>query len=349
MSSKKLLLLVILLTSLVASCSTPPSSNPNGSNQDTNIEIQITGTESKEFETETIPQQNCTGVADVENSTGKSRTIQYVIEVQNGASVNANGQVGFAGTDIELGATVASQFGQLYGTSETLTRSITVKAKPGTNMQHVIRQVEIWKVGQAKISVGGQQTIIPFKFRSDFAIELVNSQDLGCDTTQNQEPVNIPTATLSASPQGSSSIIPPPAEISAMPLLPHKIEGIGTGIFGQATYSDGSAAFSQQELNTSHFKIQLINPDTTSNGCGTAWYTVNEVWFGSGSKTTLYLNGTAVGELFQGVGKHGYMIPLSVNAGDELCVNPIPSGGFNMNLGADIYYHYDSFCYRGHC
>jgi hypothetical protein len=171
---------------LVASCSTPQSSNQNGSNQGANIEIQMTGTESKEVRTETIPQQNCTGSAEVENSTEKSRTIEYVMEVQNGASINANGQVGFAGTDVELGATVASQLGLSYGTSETLTRSITVKASVGTNMQHTIRELEIWKVGQAKISVGGQETIIPFKFRSDFAVELVNSQDLGCPSTGTQ-------------------------------------------------------------------------------------------------------------------------------------------------------------------
>jgi hypothetical protein len=185
MKSIKLPSLLFLIAFFVASCGTPPPSNQSGSNQNTNIEIQITGTEPIELGTETISQPNCTGTAEVENSIEKSRTIQYVIEVQNGASVNANGQVGFAGTDVELGATVASQLGQSYGTSETLTRSITVKAKPESSMQHVIRQVEIWKIGQAKISVGGQQTIIPFKFRSDFAIELVNSQNIypnGCDT-----------------------------------------------------------------------------------------------------------------------------------------------------------------------
>ena len=191
MKLSKLPSLLFSIIFLVASCGTPPS-NQGGNNSNADIEIQITSTEPVELGTETISQPNCTGTAEVENSIEKSRTIQYVMEVQNGASVNANGQVGFAGTDIELGATVASQFGQSYGTSESLTRSITVKAKPGTSMQHVIRQIEIWKTGEAKISVGGQQTIIPFKFRSDFAIELVNSQNIypdGCDS--------LPTETVS--------------------------------------------------------------------------------------------------------------------------------------------------------
>jgi len=173
-------------------------------------------------------------------------------------------------------------------------------------------------------------------------------------TSQSQEnilPTSRPTETETASilQNPSPTLSLSPTETLPTALLPHKIKGIGTGIFEQATYSDGNAPFSQQELNSSHFEIQLLNPDTISNGCGTSWYSVNEVWFGGASKTTLYLNGTAVGEIFQGVGKHGYMIPLSVNAGDELCVNPVPPGGFHMNLGADIYYHYDSFCYRGYC
>jgi len=133
------------------------------------------------------------------------------------------------------------------------------------------------------------------------------------------------------------------------PLIPHNTESIGTGVFSQATYSTGYAPVSQEDLNSSHFKIQSINLDTASNGCGTSWYSVYEIWFGGSSKTTLYLNGTAVGELFLGNGKQGHMIPLSVSAGDELCVKPIPPGGFHVNLGADIYYHYDSFCYRGNC
>jgi hypothetical protein len=209
MNLKKLPSLLILLTFFVASCS-----NPASSNQNTNIEIQITGTEPKVFAEETISQPNCTGTAEVENMVQRARTIEYIMETQNGVSINANGQVGFAGTDVELGATIASQFGQSYGTSETLTRSITVKAGIGTNMLHNIQQVEIWKVGQAKISVGGLETIIPFKFRSDFGIELANSQNLGnCDTL-----VTIPTISITPTQSPKSASEPSPT------LEPEKID-----------------------------------------------------------------------------------------------------------------------------
>ena len=176
MNLKILSLLAILF---IASCGNPPLPN-----QSAILEIQITDSESKELGTELIPKKNCDGTAELENTIQKSRTIQYIIEVQNGMSVNANGQIGFAGTDVELGTTVANYFGQSYGTSESLSRSITVKAGMGTNMEHTVRQVEVWKIGQAKISIGGQETIIPFKFRSDFAIELATSKNLGdCNTS----------------------------------------------------------------------------------------------------------------------------------------------------------------------
>jgi hypothetical protein len=183
MKSKVFLQLEILLVFMIASCGTSLTPTQGGNNQKTSIEVQITGSESKELGTEIIRQQNCTGNAEVENTVERSRAVEHIIELQNEASVNANGQVSLFGKKVDLGATVASQFGQSYGTSETLIRSITVKAKAGTSMEHVIRQLEIWKVGQAEISVGGQQTIIPFKFRSDFAIELVRSNEILCPPT----------------------------------------------------------------------------------------------------------------------------------------------------------------------
>jgi hypothetical protein len=209
MKSKGVSFLVAVILLFLSGC----GSSPQPSNSSPQIQVEITGTEIKELGTETISQLNCTGSAEVENVVEKSRQIMYVMEVQNGAQVNANGQVGFAGTDIELGATVSAQFGQSYGMSETLSRSLIVKASPGTNMQHTVRQQEIWKNGKATVTVGGQQTVIPFKYRYDFTIELINSIDLeNCaslvavpqpTTSTNSTPVNsqLPTQPTSCFPQ----------------------------------------------------------------------------------------------------------------------------------------------------
>lgn len=133
------------------------------------------------------------------------------------------------------------------------------------------------------------------------------------------------------------------------PLRPHKAESIGTGVFENATYSDGNAEFTDEKLNGSYYRILPINSKTTSSGCGISIYKASEVWFGSARKTTLYINGTAVGETYFGTGKHGHIIPVSIEVGDELCVSPIPPDGFLIYIGPDTYYHYDSFCYRGYC
>ncbi len=268
---------------------------------------------------------NCGGKADSEQNVSRS----FATTFEGGAELSAGYQ------SIAEGS-ISAKYSQYRNT----TKSQRLIAPPGTNMEFVIRWSEDVRAGNVQVngSSGSYEVRIPV------SVEQMSSQDLGnCPQNSSQSSNVQPTSVINPEP------VQPPAQISSAPLISHTVEGIGTGIFSQATYSDGSAVFSQQELNTSHSKIQLINPDSSSNGCGTAWYTVNEVWFGGASKTTLYLNGVAVGELFQGVGRHGYMIPLSVNAGDELCVKPIPPGGWNMNLGADIYYHYDSFCHRGYC
>lgn len=199
MKSKGYRSLFVLFAFIVTSCGGAPTPPPGNPYPNVDIDIQITTSESKEIGTETISQPNCTGAGEVENVVEKSRTIEYVMEVQNEVAVNANGQIGFAGTDVELGATIASQFGQSYGSSDTITRSITVKAPPGTNMQHIIRQAEVWQVGKATITVGGQQTIIPFKFRSDFAIELVESKLIAC-VTEEAAPLISVTNDLTATP-----------------------------------------------------------------------------------------------------------------------------------------------------
>jgi hypothetical protein len=160
------------------------------------IIVNIANTEVVELTVETVSQQNCGGSAEAENEYLKSHAVEHILEAEGGFSVNVNGQIGFAGTDVELGATVAAQLGHSYGTVEMMSRSLTVKARPGTSMEHSIRQTEVWKVGTAKITVGKQETTIPFRFRHDFAIELLSSQDIGCP---------------SATPPPTSTVLPPSA------------------------------------------------------------------------------------------------------------------------------------------
>jgi len=255
MKMKELLSLLILFPFIVTSCGTSQPPAP-GSNPTVNIEIQQMGSETKEVGKEIVSQNNCGGTAELENVVEKSRAIEYVMEVQNGVSVNANGQVGFAGTDVELGTTVATQFGLSYGTSETVSRSIIVKAQAGTNMQHVIRHMEVWEIGQATVTVGGQQTIIPFSFRSNFAIELAESNQLPC-----------PTGTTNG---GSSDKQP------LVPTLENTPETVTTGLrvgMDVQLYADKTDGKHPLKVNLDASSSFFIDASGTTFNCGVCNYT----------------------------------------------------------------------------
>jgi hypothetical protein len=192
---------VILLLTIVA-CGAEedvvkaPSPTPN-------VTIEILGSthpEVREIRIEVIQQNNCGGTAEVESQIQKSKSIAHTIEVGAGLEVNANGQVGFAGTGVELGATVASQLGYSYGSVESISRSITLKAKEGTYMEHQVKLQEEWEIGTAKVVVSGREQEVPFSFRTDFSVELVDSKEIKGKCPSLPTPIKIPTPTNTPKP-----------------------------------------------------------------------------------------------------------------------------------------------------
>jgi hypothetical protein len=154
-----------------SAANTSPSSNsqPVISVNFSDDKVMVVGTES-------VNQPNCGGSDASENQVQRTRSVSHVIEVGSGFSVNANGQVGFAGTDVELGSTVAANLGYSYGVEESISKSITVKAAAGKDMEHTIQVEEIWATGTAVAKVGSQQTEIPFSFRKDFRLSQLGSR-----------------------------------------------------------------------------------------------------------------------------------------------------------------------------
>lgn len=144
-----------------------------------NISVQILQTDRIQVEEQVVNQNNCGGSSEVENTTEKSRIVEHIINVEGEYQLTANGEVGLPGTNVELGVAVASSLGYSYGTSESITKSIIVKAQPGTNMAHRIKLVEIWDTGVANIKIDDQEFVIPFRFRRDFDVELIESTNLG--------------------------------------------------------------------------------------------------------------------------------------------------------------------------
>lgn len=136
------------------------------------------------------------------------------------------------------------------------------------------------------------------------------------------------------------------------PFRLHQVTTIGTGQTAQGSFSDGMEPYSEDWLwRNNHFRIQRIRREENSSGCAAATYDANKVWLSVGAPATLSINGAAVGTVTNITAKqqHGYIVNLTVHAGDTLCVSPIPSSGFHIIFGPDLYYHYDSYCYRGYC
>jgi hypothetical protein len=122
------------------------------------------------------------------------------MSVEGDYTVSANGDVGIPGIgSVGVGTEVARKYGVTYGQEQRLSRSVTVSAKEGTNMVHTIQQYEYWETGEVVISVGNQNLRLPYSFRRDFGIELVNSR--------NED--NCPTNPTAVQPTLLPSRVPP--------------------------------------------------------------------------------------------------------------------------------------------
>ena len=179
---KNFFFIAFLFTLIACNNVTPTPITPTPTS---NYTVKIVGGTTPEFvqiREETVPQYNCGGNSEVENVVEKSRSIKREIEVGSGLTVSAEGEVGIAGTGVKLGTEVASHLGFSYGVEENLSRSLIVKARPGTNMSHVIRLIEVWEVGTAVVVISDEVYEIPFKIRNDFALELKESFENPCPT-----------------------------------------------------------------------------------------------------------------------------------------------------------------------
>ncbi|WJW70111.1 hypothetical protein OZ401_004614 (plasmid) [Candidatus Chlorohelix allophototropha] len=181
---------------------------------------------------------------------------------------------------------------------------------------------------------------------------------------ENQKPYDILLGLLGKQIKGSNSIAvetptPNPSAVPPTvtplptfivgPLRPQEIISAGSGIFARGVSSDGMATYTQVQLDTYYFKIQRIRVEENPNGCGVAMFNADKVWFSSSSGTSLTINDKEVGTLQRPVGKHGYVYDSTIHIGDKLCQVNADKRGFQIIFGPDIWYHYDSYCYRGNC
>ena len=167
-----------------AASSTEISSSPLGTNA---YQVEIINLSEPVYETirtESIDQPNCYGTGDVDNVVERTMGINHSIELGLGLTVDVDGKLELFGTGVDLGAAISSELGYQYGITESITRSITVRAAPNTHMVHEIELSEVWESGTARVTSTSEAIDIPFRFRANFSIDLIESVPVICPTGQ---------------------------------------------------------------------------------------------------------------------------------------------------------------------
>jgi hypothetical protein len=226
----RVFIFVLVFNMLLSGCnsapSTPESSRTSPPPPLVEIEILNMDPRLQEISAESVPQNNCGGNAEVENSYNRSRSISRVITASAGFEVRADGSIGISGTTVALGSSVASSLGVEYGATENISRSITVKASPKSHMNHRISLQEVWYDGSAQIKINDETIRVPFSFRSDFAIALLNSEEIPCPSTHTPTAVSpMPSPTVPPTPsltpsQTPTATEPSPTVETAVPATP---------------------------------------------------------------------------------------------------------------------------------
>lgn len=204
------------------------------------IQIKTGGLEKRILFEETIPQDNCNGSAEISSSIQHSSTIIYTLEADGTVTVDANGEVGIPAVGkVGAGAAVAAHYGVNYGSQETVSRTLEVAAKEGTNITHTIQQIEYWETGEVTVKAGEESFTFSFKFPRSFDIQVVETTNLGCPDEKIQEtvsPTRMPENTSTPSP--TQEPIPTQTETPSSNNIPNTQPGTVLNI-GQTWTTDG--------------------------------------------------------------------------------------------------------------
>jgi hypothetical protein len=155
-----------------------------------------------------------------------------------------------------------------------------------------------------------------------------------------------PTHNTTPAPTDQTETADPP-----YPIREHYTITAGEGVLAEGTFSDGLAPYSEEWLwENGRFRIQVINPHSfPGDGCDVSRHNTTLVWIGGSPGMQFTINDEVVGTYHIVPDPHGYIVRAAIQTGDVLCVTNTSPAGYHVILGPDIYYHYDSYCYRGNC
>lgn len=347
---------IMLIAFLLAGCGTPAGNNgyitPQQISEPKIAEITPT------FEIQVERVNNCDGTNPTYNVSYKTIEAQKAtFEVTVGAGGLVTGTPVPTALEVQLEAKITAALAKDYGLTTEKNHDLTLDNPQGTFLEHTIE----WKVTRVKglIEVIYGDGIAQVIFDKIANVELHNrtSQSLGCNGV-SQLPASTNTSVV---PIATLETEPPPTKVSQSPTQPssgsemtpireHYSVQVGTGIFENGTFSDGLAPYSESWLwDNNHFKIQRIRREEQPSGCDVSRYNTNLVWISGSSGMEFTVNGEVVGTYQAADDAHGYIFEYPIKMGDKLCAVKFKPIGFSIILGPDIYYHYDSYCYRGNC
>lgn len=173
--------LISLLLLFVVGCTSSGGSEEVAQGPQPQIFVFPGPQEERLISQEVIDLLNCTGNAETSQTVTRAHTVLYTLELGLEITVSADGRAGIPGIgEVGVGAAVATNYQVGYGRSETVSRSQTVAAAPGSHIQHTIQQFEVWETGEVLIVAGDTNRRLPYSFRRDFSIKAVAPANIGC-------------------------------------------------------------------------------------------------------------------------------------------------------------------------
>lgn len=266
----------------------------------------ISNNQTTDTVTEIVEVRFCTSTAEIKTvncSAGTSNDLTLGAIVEGGASIGNELIQG----NLSIGAEVASTLGFNRNSGESL-----ILESPPTQgyvyLYPVNRNYSTFSGRVQAVSSIGNEAIVEYIYNASCSIQLGEKEVKTCDgaivsnapinppevptptnpLTSNPTAVVIPseleapTPTNSLTSSPSAIVIPSETVVYPSPIQEHQLVSIGTGVFEQATFSDGLAPYSESWLrNNNHFNTQRIRREEQPTGCDISEYAVNQIWVGA--------------------------------------------------------------------
>lgn len=347
------LILAIFVLATVSSCQSVQSSANNQSpslsiddNEVQNIQVTKTSPQRTIASNEDFPLPNCGGTEKLKQTLGTQVSVSKSIQMGATISLSGGGEVGVSATaKLTIEAAIEAAYKQEYETANSRLDTIEMGAAPKT---HVVYTIEWERQEFSSIvtyELNREMVQTPYTFIMNVP-KISGSREESCPTLGLVIP---PTAIPTNQSNIDVSISTPVGQNG--PFRPHYQVDVGDGIFDKGTFSDGMAEYSQDWLwANGHGDIQRIRQEEFPSGCDISRHNTNLVWIAGTNGMQFTVNDQVVGTYKAADDPHGYIFEYPIKFGDKLCaVNYRAATGYAILLGPNIYYHYDSYCYRGHC